>query len=354
MTVGPDGQDRALSALSLAAGRARRRAGGGQRRAVGAGGQGLVLHRRAPVVLRHAGTGGRGRPAASRRAGRRRDRLRQPAGACARSGSSCWSPTRRWRSSAISSWCFRSPSMPRRDGSIDGSALIAGLIQAASHATAKAAMFMAAGMIYVALGHDRIANLGGVVRAAPIAALVFLLAGVALDRPADERRLSRQDPVPPRGRRHASMVVVARARRRRRSDQRLPGHAHRARAGAGRSGDGIRAAASSLVSSRWRRLALVLCSLLLGLLPWHAWLPLPVAVTAPDPLSLGALWSLVWPLLMGAALAALLGRREKHRPLRVALWLERADGALRQWPAAGFSLLGLTIMLGVAMLLPLH
>ena len=83
-------------------------------------------------------------------------------------------------------------------------------------------------------------------------------------------------------------------------------------------------------------------------------MPLPVAVTAPDPLSLGALWSLVWPLVVGAALAALLGRREKHRPLRVALWLERADSALRQWPAAGFSLLGLTIMLGVAMLLPLR
>ena len=66
---------------------------------------------------------------------------------------------------------------------VDGSALIAGLIQAASHATAKAAMFMAAGMIYVALGHDRIANLGGVVRAAPLAALVFLLAGVALIGP---------------------------------------------------------------------------------------------------------------------------------------------------------------------------
>ena len=81
---------------------------------------------------------------------------------------------------------------------------------------------------------------------------------------------------------------------------------------------------------------------------------MPVAVTEPDPLSLGALWSLVWPLLMGAALAALLGRREGHRPLLVALWLERADSALRQWPAAGFSLLGLTIMLGMTMLLPLR
>jgi len=71
-------------------------------------------------------------------------------------------------------------------------------------------------------------------------------------------------------------------------------------------------------------------------------------------LSLDALWSLVWPLVIGAAFAALLGRREKHRPRRVVLWLERTDSALRQWPAAGFSLLGLTIVLGVAMLLPLR
>ena len=110
---------------------------------------------------------------------------------------------------------------------IDGSALIAGLIQAASHATAKAAMFMAAGMIYVALGHDRIAALGGR-RARRAACRARLPAGRrGVDRPADQRRLSRQDPVPPGGRQHASMVVVARARRRRRSDQRLPGHAHR-------------------------------------------------------------------------------------------------------------------------------
>lgn len=65
-------------------------------------------------------------------------------------------------------------------------------------------------------------------------------------------------------------------------------------------------------------------------------------------------WSRARSSSSGAALAALLGRREKHRPPRVALWLERADSVLRQWPAAGFSLLGLTIMLGATMLLPLR
>ncbi len=38
-------------------------------------------------------------------------------------------------------------------------ALTGGMLQAISHATAKAAMFMAAGLIYATLGHDRIAEL---------------------------------------------------------------------------------------------------------------------------------------------------------------------------------------------------
>src|SRR5262249_49570890 len=77
-------------------------------------------------------------------------------------------------------------------------------------------------------------------------------------------------------------------------------------------------------------LALVLASLLLGLLPWHAWLPLPAAIMESDAFSFGALWSLVWPLVTGAAVAMVLGRREGRKPLRS--WLEQADDALRQWP----------------------
>ena len=37
-----------------------------------------------------------------------------------------------------------------------GGALTGGILQAISHATAKAAMFMVAGLIYASLGHDRI------------------------------------------------------------------------------------------------------------------------------------------------------------------------------------------------------
>jgi formate hydrogenlyase subunit 3/multisubunit Na+/H+ antiporter MnhD subunit len=61
-----------------------------------------------------------------------------------------------------------------------GAALTGGLLQAVSHALAKAAMFMSAGLIAVTLGHDRIADLGGLVRARPTSLLAFALAGVSL------------------------------------------------------------------------------------------------------------------------------------------------------------------------------
>jgi formate hydrogenlyase subunit 3/multisubunit Na+/H+ antiporter MnhD subunit len=65
-------------------------------------------------------------------------------------------------------------------GLVHGDVLNGGVLQAISHATAKAGMFMAAGMIYAALGHDRIADLAGVGRAMPITVLAFAVAGLAL------------------------------------------------------------------------------------------------------------------------------------------------------------------------------
>jgi formate hydrogenlyase subunit 3/multisubunit Na+/H+ antiporter MnhD subunit len=55
-----------------------------------------------------------------------------------------------------------------------------GMLQAISHATAKAAMFMAAGLIYTTLGHDRIADLRGVARALPMTLVAFALGGASL------------------------------------------------------------------------------------------------------------------------------------------------------------------------------
>ncbi len=59
-------------------------------------------------------------------------------------------------------------------------AVTGGLLQAVSHATAKAAMFMGAGLIYATLGHDRIADLAGVGRQLPMTLLAFALGGIAL------------------------------------------------------------------------------------------------------------------------------------------------------------------------------
>lgn len=61
-----------------------------------------------------------------------------------------------------------------------GGALTGGMLQAISHATAKASMFMAAGLLYLSLGHDRIAGLAGAARALPLCVLTFALAGIAL------------------------------------------------------------------------------------------------------------------------------------------------------------------------------
>lgn len=60
------------------------------------------------------------------------------------------------------------------------SAWVGGSLQAVSHAFAKAAMFLSAGVIAKALGHDRIAEFRGLGRRAAPAVLAFGLAGVSL------------------------------------------------------------------------------------------------------------------------------------------------------------------------------
>ena len=55
-----------------------------------------------------------------------------------------------------------------------------GILQAISHAFAKAAMFLAAGLIAEALGHDRIAGLTGIGRALPVTVFAFGLGGLSL------------------------------------------------------------------------------------------------------------------------------------------------------------------------------
>ncbi len=55
-----------------------------------------------------------------------------------------------------------------------------GVIQAVSHACAKAAMFMAAGLITAALGHDRVAGLVGIGRVLPMTVFAFSIGGLSL------------------------------------------------------------------------------------------------------------------------------------------------------------------------------
>jgi multicomponent Na+:H+ antiporter subunit D len=55
-----------------------------------------------------------------------------------------------------------------------------GALQAVSHAFAKAAMFLSAGLVYEALGHDRVAGLAGIGRALPLTVFAFGLGGMSL------------------------------------------------------------------------------------------------------------------------------------------------------------------------------
>jgi multicomponent Na+:H+ antiporter subunit D len=116
-------------------------------------------------------------------------------------------------------------------------------------------------------------------------------------------------------------------------------------------------------------LALALCSLLLGLVPWEAYLSFPHG-GAPDKLTLAAFSKALIPILGGAVVAILLGRWERP-PGRLSRWkalmvvvrpirhaglasgaiVEGWDNVLRQWPTACISLLTLAALFGASMLL---
>ena len=59
-------------------------------------------------------------------------------------------------------------------------AWLGGAMQVVAHATAKAAMFMAVGLMVEALGHDRIDRLGGLVQARPLTLAAFGIGGMSL------------------------------------------------------------------------------------------------------------------------------------------------------------------------------
>ncbi|HMO05868.1 MAG TPA: proton-conducting transporter membrane subunit [Kiritimatiellia bacterium] len=59
-------------------------------------------------------------------------------------------------------------------------ALSGGVFHILSHGFAKASMFMTAGMIVAACGHDRLAELRGVMKTMPVATIAFVLAALSL------------------------------------------------------------------------------------------------------------------------------------------------------------------------------
>jgi multicomponent Na+:H+ antiporter subunit D len=248
-----------------------------------------------------------------------------------------------------------------------GGALTGGILQAISHATAKAAMFMAAGLIYAALGHDRIKGFAGIGRALPMSVFAFALGGVSLiGLPPSGAYLAKKllleaameteqwwwvAVIQAGGILTSSYVLFVLAHALAPADEPIT-----LRVPVPRIGE---AAA----------LALALCSLLLGLVPWHAYLSIP-SETSSNPPALETLSTALWPILGGGVVAILLGRWG-HRLARVPVGkvvvavvgparrtalalgrvIEWVDGTLRQWPAAGLALFVVAIMFGAAMLM---
>jgi formate hydrogenlyase subunit 3/multisubunit Na+/H+ antiporter MnhD subunit len=248
-----------------------------------------------------------------------------------------------------------------------GGALAGGLLQAISHATAKAAMFMAAGSIYAALGRDRITELGGVGRVLPVSVLAFALGGLALiGVPTSGADLAKDlllGATAETGQWWWALVIQA--------------------GGFFTGGYLVLVLAHALVPAdapitlrgpvsrvgEAAALVLAVCSLLLGLVQWEPYLPVPRG-TLSNPFDLDGFAKALWPILGGALLAVLLGRwggrlaRMSFGQTMVAIvgpvrrlvlalggMVVRIDGVLRQWPAAAVSLLVLGLLFGAAMFL---
>jgi formate hydrogenlyase subunit 3/multisubunit Na+/H+ antiporter MnhD subunit len=246
-----------------------------------------------------------------------------------------------------------------------GFALSGGMLQAMSHATAKAALFMSAGVIYASLGHDRIAALSGAARVSPLAVLAFALGGLALlGVPSSGAYLAKDlllQASDETGQWWWAVVIQAGG---------IFTAAYLALVLANALTPSSEPASPRKVIPRSQEAAaliLALCSLFLGLFPWGDYLSMP-GETPPNPLTLKALSSVVWTILAGGVLAIFLARWERPMerlpwvkglfiwasPLRrVALALaktfERVDGVTGQWPVAGICLLALAAVFGIVL-----
>jgi multicomponent Na+:H+ antiporter subunit D len=241
---------------------------------------------------------------------------------------------------------------------VRGGALMGGTLQAIAHATAKAAMFMAAGLIYKAYGHDRIADLAGAARSVPLSVLAFGLGGVALMGVfpsgaylAKKLLLQAADGsgqwwwewvLQAGGFLTTSYVVLVIV------------HAFRARS------DGAAQLAPVPRLQEAAALILALCSFALALAAVVGPVPGELLGNPLEPKEMG--WTLI-TVAIGSVLALTFARHLPGLPagllsfaqparspmLAVGGGLERIDRALRQWPVAGLSLLVLALLFGALM-----
>jgi len=228
-------------------------------------------------------------------------------------------------------------------GQLDGGgALAGGMLQAISHATAKAAMFMAAGSIYAALGHDRLVGLAGIARALPISVLTFAVSGVALmgvlpsgaylakklllDAASGSGQWWWEWVLQAGGMLTSSYVVLVLARALGRSDAPVQ----------------LKKSVSRVAQSA--ALALAVCSLLLAC---AALGPLPRTLIS-NPLAPSEIASLLLTVGGGGLLAFAFGTRPSRVPLADAVGgaFVSADSALRRWPVAAISLLLVATLFG--------
>lgn len=241
-----------------------------------------------------------------------------------------------------------------------GTTLSGGIMQAMSHATAKAAMFMSAGLIYAAMGHDRIASLAGVARALPLTTIAFALGGVALMGIPFSGAYCAKNALlgasyatgqwwwtavlQAGGVFTAAYVVLVLAHALAPAHQQLRLHAPANR---------MQEAAA---------LCLALCSLLLGLLPLGTFLAMPESV-ATTSLTLEAVAGVLATALLGIILAmfvatwghsieklppfaAFYQRAEPARRVTLGICsvFERIDRATAEWQLAGICMLALVVL----------
>ena len=228
-------------------------------------------------------------------------------------------------------------------GQLDGGgALAGGMLQAISHATAKAAMFMAAGSIYAALGHDRLVGLAGIARAQPISVLTFAVSGVALmgvlpsgaylakklllGAAAGSGQWWWEWVLQAGGVLTSSYVVLVLARALGRSDAPIQ----------------LKKSVSRVAQSA--ALALAVCSMLLAC---AALGPLPRSLIS-NPLAPSEIVSLLLTVGGGGLLAFVFGTRPSRVPIADAIGgaFTGADGVLRRWPVAGIALLVVATLFG--------